>query len=95
MAEGKDVAEIEALAAEAPSPPKSAPPPGWRLHVNEVVRALINRNPKEVLLRDDEVIAIETLAPVLQLCRLRGVPVSYGREEFAEWGGVAAARMGS
>ena len=76
------------------SPPASSPPPGWRLHVNEVVRALINRNPREVLLRDDEATATESLAPVLHLCRLRGVPVSYGRTEVAGWGALAAARMG-
>lgn len=74
-------------------PPTTSPPPGWRLHVNEVVRALINRNPREVLLRDDEVTATASLAPVIHLCRLRGVPVSYGREEVAGWGALAAARM--
>ena len=74
--------------------PDSAPPPGWRLHVNEVVRALINRTPREVLLRDDEATAAAALAPVLHLCRLRGVLVSYGRSEVASWGALAAARMG-
>lgn len=92
MAESDDSASAEDLTKEAPPPQEAAPPPGWRLHVNEVVRALINRNPREVLLRDDET-ATETLAPVLHLCRLRGVPVSYGREEVAAWGAVAAARM--
>lgn len=69
------------------------PPPGWRLHVNEVVRALVNRNPREVLLSSDEETAAEILAPALHMCRLRGVPVRYGREEVAGWGAVAAARM--
>ncbi len=68
-------------------------PPGWRMHVNEVVRALVNRNPREILLRDDKATATEALAPVLHLCRLRGVPVRYGREEVTGWGAVAAARM--
>jgi hypothetical protein len=77
---------------EAPSD-ASPPHPGWRLHVNEVVRALVNRNPREVLLREDEETASEALEPVLHLCGLRGVPVSYGREEVAAWGAVAAARM--
>ena len=82
--------------AEAPQiEPSSAssPPPGWRLHVNEVVRALINRSPREVLLADDEAKARVSLAPVLHLCRLRGVPVSFGRAEVAGWGALAAARM--
>ena len=74
-------------------PPASPPPPGWRVHVNEVTRALINRSPREVLLRDDEATAAASLAPVLHLCRMRGVPVSYGREEVAGWGALAAARM--
>lgn len=73
--------------------PTASPPPGWRLHVNEVVRALVNRDPREVLLHDDEATAAAALAPVLHLCALRGVPVSYGREEVAAWGAVAAARM--
>lgn len=86
------VASFSAAAADG-TPPASAPPPGWRLHVNEVVRALINRNPREVLLPQTEVTAGENLAPVLHLCRLRGIPVSYDREEVAAWGAVAAARM--
>jgi hypothetical protein len=93
MAESGDVEDLEALTAGATPTPEAVPPPGWRLHVNEVVRALINRNPREVLLRDDEPAAATALAPVLHLCRLRGVPVSYGREEVAAWGAVAAARM--
>ena len=88
----------EEVAPEKPArdepPPASSPPPGWRLHINEVVRALINRNPREVLLRDDEETAAASLAPVLHLCRLRGVPVSYGRPEVESWGALAAARMG-
>lgn len=86
----------ETVAGEAPrdEPPSAmSPPPGWRVHVNEVVRALINRNPREVLLRDGEATAAASLAPVLHLCRLRDVPVSYGRREVGEWGALAAARM--
>ncbi|MBA4116149.1 MAG: hypothetical protein H0X71_06865, partial [Rubrobacter sp.] len=55
--------------------------------------ALINRSPSEVLLRESEADATQTLAPVLHLCRLRGVPVSYDRQEVAAWGALAAARM--
>ena len=86
------ITQLEAPQDEAL--PGSVPPPGWRLHVNEVVRALINRSPREVLLGDDEATAAESLAPVLHLCRMRGVPVSYGRQEVAAWGAAAAARMG-
>lgn len=73
--------------------PQSAIPTGWRLHINEVVRALINRQPREVFLKDDEATAADTLATVLHLCRLRGVPVRYGCPQVAEWGAIAAARM--
>ena len=85
--------ETEAEAPQIEPPPASSPPPGWRLHVNEVVRALINSSPHEVLLADDEATARVSLAPLLHLCRLRGVPVSYGRMEVAGWGALAAARM--
>jgi len=93
MAESGEVENLEAPTVGATPAPEAVPPAGWRLHVNEVVRALINRNPREVLLRDDEANAAATLAPVLHLCRLRDVPVSYGHEEVAAWGAVAAARM--
>lgn len=85
------VPEVEAYRNDPP--PASSPPPGWRLHVNEVVRALINRSPREVLLGGDEATAAASLAPLLHLCRLRGVPVSYGRAEVTGWGALAAARM--
>ncbi len=91
MAEGETVAETTEEDVAAPPPP--SPPPGWRLHVNEVVRALINRSPREVLLHESEVDATQSLATVLHLCRLRGVPISYDRQEVAAWGAVAAARM--
>jgi hypothetical protein len=93
MAESGDVENLEAPTVGDTPAPEAVPPPGWRLHVNEVVRALINRNPREVLLRDDEGNAAAALAPVLHLCRLRDVPVSYGHAEVAAWGAVAAARM--
>ncbi len=68
-------------------------PPGWRLHINEVVRALINRDPQEIFLRASEDEARRTLAPVLHLCQLRGVPVRYGRQELCRHGAAAIARM--
>ncbi len=91
MAEGETVVKAPDESLPAPAPP--SPPPGWRLHVNEVVRALINRSPREVLLHESEVDATQSLATVLHLCRLRGVPISYDRQEVAAWGAVAAARM--
>lgn len=78
------------------APPPEAvgePPPGWRLHVNEVARALINRQPREVWLAGGPEETAEPLAPLLHLCRLRGVPVSWRRAEVAAWGATAAARM--
>jgi hypothetical protein len=68
-------------------------PEGFRVHVNEVTRALINRDPLEIWLRDDEAVAREALAPLLSLAARRGVPVSYGKSELVEWGAVAVAKM--
>jgi ABC-type uncharacterized transport system substrate-binding protein len=64
-----------------------------RLHVNEVVRALINRNPRAVWLAADRATAEDRLAPVLHLARLREVPVFFDRAEVARWGALAAAPM--
>jgi hypothetical protein len=68
-------------------------PSGIRIHVNEVVRSLINRDPQEIWLSDDEFTAQRRLAPLLHLAKLRGVPVAFGRSEPARWGAIAAARM--
>ncbi|RYG70689.1 hypothetical protein EON80_07215 [bacterium] len=70
-----------------------ATPPGIRIHVNEVVRALINRDPQEIWLTDDEAVAKSRLAPLLHLAGLRGVPVRFRHSEPARWGAIAAARM--
>lgn len=78
----------------APAPGPAPPPDGWRIHSNEVIRALINRAPREVVFRDDEVTVAAEMAPVLHLCRLREVPVRFGQAEIAAWGALAAARMG-
>ncbi len=75
------------------APPAEPPPPGWRLHVNEVVRALINRDPRALWLAADEAQAADTLAPVLHLARLREVPVRFGVPQVSAWGALAAARM--
>jgi hypothetical protein len=64
-----------------------------RVHVNEVARALINRNPREVWLSVDETTANRELAPLLHLAKLRGVPVRFERAEPRRWGAIAAARM--
>lgn len=68
-------------------------PSGWRLHINEVVRALINRQPREVRFsaKGEEVAAC--YAPVLHLARVRGVPMRFDCPEVAAWGAIAAARM--
>jgi len=97
------VAAFAALAESpaAPAPPPAAPPamppprppPGWRLHINEVVRALINRSPQAVWLATDAATASATLGPVLHLARLRGIPVSFDRAEVAAWGALGACRL--
>lgn len=73
--------------------PGEMPPGEWRVHVNEVMRALINRSPREIWLRDDESTARQNLAPLLHLCESRGVEVSFGRGELSRWNTLAAARM--
>lgn len=85
-------------APEGQIPPDDAPnaplaPANFRVHVNEVIRALINRDPKEIWLRDDEKTARKSLAPLLYLAQKRGVPVEFERREVEAWGAVAAARM--
>ncbi len=69
------------------------PPAGFRVHVNEVTRALINRAPLEIWLRLGEYEARKTLAPLLYLANKRGVPVEFGRADLANWGALAVARM--
>lgn len=86
-------------AAPSALPPGEAagemPPSQWRVHVNEVMRALVNRSPREIWLRDEEDLARVNLAPLLHLCESRGVPVSFGRAELSLWKTLAAARMAS
>lgn len=69
------------------------PPSRFRLHSNEVVRALINRVPREVLFRDSEAEVAARLAPVQYLCQLRGIPARYGCADVGTWGALAAAHM--
>lgn len=88
-----DGVEPSAVDAEPEAGAAEPPPDGWRIHVNEVARALINRQPREVLLVPERDRAEASLAPLLHLCRLRGVPVRFGRAEIAAWGTLAAARM--
>ncbi|NJN66866.1 MAG: hypothetical protein HC884_09180 [Chloroflexaceae bacterium] len=76
-------------------PSAPLPPPQYRLHSNEVVRALINRAPREVRFRDDEATVRALLAPVHYLCTLRGVAVRYGCTEVGRWGALVAAQMGA
>ncbi|BCM92260.1 hypothetical protein IAD21_04139 [Abditibacteriota bacterium] len=68
-------------------------PAGLRVDLNEVTRALINRDPLEIWLRADEVSAQQSLAPLLYLAQLRGVPVRFSRHELDEWNTAALARM--
>lgn len=87
-----------ANAPTAPLPPDDAataplPPAGFRVHVNEVTRALINRDPLEIWLRPGENEARQTLAQLLYLANQRGVPVEFGRADLANWGAIAVARM--
>ncbi len=85
-------------AKAAPLPPDDTPdarpaPSGFRVHVNEVTRALINRAPLEIWLRPAQDEAQATLAPLLYHARKRGVPVEFGRDELKDWGALAVARM--
>lgn len=85
-------------ATPVPLPPDDAataplPPAGFRVHVNEVARALINRDPLEIWLRPAEIEAQQTLVPLLYHAQKRGVPVGFGRDDLANWGALAVARM--
>ncbi|RYX82831.1 hypothetical protein EON83_17865 [bacterium] len=68
-------------------------PVGLRVDLNEVTRALINRDPLEIWLRADEASAQRALAPLLYLAQLRNVPVQFSRYELDEWNTAALARM--
>ena len=85
-------------APPAPIPPDDATdacpaPAGFRVHVNEVIRSLINRNPREIWLRPSKRDAERTLAPLLYLAKKRGVPVEFGHADLESWGALAVARM--
>ena len=69
------------------------PPANFRVHVNEVTRALINRDPLEIWLRVSQSEAQTSLAPLLYLANQRGVPVEFGRADLENWGALAVARM--
>lgn len=87
---------LKAPSAKLPPDDAATPtgaPDGFRVHVNEVTRALINRAPLEIWLRPDEKQARETLAPLLYHASKRGVPVEFGREDLTDWGALAVARM--
>ncbi len=89
-----DITQSEAAPlAPDDAPATEAAPDGFRVHVNEVTRALINRDPLEIWLRPAEIEARQTLAPLLYLARKRGVPVEFGRDELRKWGALAVARM--
>ena len=62
---------------------KAPLPEGWRFHLNEVVRALINRRPVQLFLTASETGAERSLAPLIRLARLRGVEILYDRKEPA------------
>jgi len=63
-------------------------PPGLRIHVNEVVRALINRSPKAIIFSDNQETAETEFEPLLYLCKIRGVEVKF--EQNVCQGRVAA-----
>ena len=89
-----DILDAEPAALLPDDAPGARPAPdGFRVHSNEVTRALINRDPREVWLREPETEARQTLAPLLYLARKRGVPVEFGRADLAPWGALAVARM--
>ena len=89
-----DILQAEpASLAPDDAPATRAAPDGFRVHSNEVTRALINRDPLEIWLRPAENEARQTLAPLLYLARKRGVPVEFGRAELEKWGALAVARM--
>lgn len=70
-----------------------ATPPKMRIHVNEVTRALINRDPREIWLNADENTARKTLGPMLHLAGLRGVPIRFASDVPQRYGASAVAQM--
>lgn len=74
-------------------PQKVHSPAGWKLHINEVIRTLINRTPKEIWLADHFEVAQKMLAPLIYLAELRKVPIRYECQAVIQWGARAAARL--
>ena len=85
-------AEVAPLPADEDASGEAVPN-GFRVDVNEVTRALINRDPLEIRLLQDEESARQSLAPLLALAGARKIPVSFGREELRKWNTCALARM--
>ena len=85
------VTEVAPVFSEAS--PLEQVPSTWRLHVNEVARALINRMPREIAFDSSEAEARQLLAPVVYLAEARGVPLSFDCQRVRAWGAIAAARM--
>lgn len=65
----------------------------WKIHLNEVMRAAINRMPQEIWLAATATTAKTDLAPLLHLCQLRAIPMKFGQTEILAWGTQAAAKM--
>ncbi len=65
----------------------------YRIHINEVIRAVVNRNPKEILLQCTQAEATQQLQPLLYLCKLRQIPIKYQQSQLQTMNTLAAAWM--
>jgi hypothetical protein len=72
-----DVLEVDPVPVEKGCPKSLNRPEGSKIHVNEVVRAAVNRKPHKICIAMQEVIAEEELKPLLMLCRARDIPVVF------------------
>ena len=56
----------------------------WRLHSNEVGRAMINSNPSRVFFADDRDVAEREFGPLVEFADLIGVPQDYGSHKLRQ-----------
>lgn len=52
-------------------------PPGTKIHINEVIRAAVNRKPQKIQVGMEKEEAEEEMKPLLMLCQTRGIRLEF------------------
>lgn len=64
-------------------------PPGAKIHVNEVVRAAVNRIPEKICIEMSREQAMEELKPLVMLCERRNIPTIFEETKTTTKGSIA------